>query len=558
MNKTTPQFLKEASSEWVKQTFNAMSLDEKIGQLFQVAAFSNKSKEHTNEILSLIKECHLGGITFFQGTIDAQISLTNLYQKESKIPLFINMDAEWGIGMRLEDGISFPYQMTLGAIQNNALIYKYGKYLGSVCKAMGVSSPLAPVVDVNNNAQNPVINYRSFGADKYNVAEKGVALMQGLQSQKVLDNAKHFPGHGDTSSDSHLELPVLHHSDQRLREIELYPFQQLINAGASSIMSAHLQIPVWDNQKNQPSTLSSKILNGLLKDELGFEGLIITDAMDMKGITNHYENGEADALAICGGNHIITNSKDVRKGIETIKSYLSSGRLDQKVVDEAVLKILSMKKWVGLDTETTISYSAQEHHQDTEGLELLQELCDHSVTSLLGNEIAPLDAQQKNAFLKIDIQNETVSIRDEVAHHLKDVSKNNDDVLTSYFVENDCTFFHWKDSDTEEELITLLNSLSNYDRVFLGVFGINKKPLNHFDLPEVIRHSLFKNIEAKKLTYLHLGNAFALDELQFWQKSDEVLLTYQDLKELKQSVIKILNADLKPSGTLPVVLKSEF
>ncbi|ANQ51379.1 hypothetical protein MY04_4035 [Flammeovirga sp. MY04] len=554
-NKNNIAFLNEINSDWVIETFHQMTLDEKIGQLFQVAAFSNRDDEHFKEITQLIEKYHLGGLTFFQGTIDKQVELTNTYQKLSKVPLFINMDAEWGLGMRLKDGLSFPYQMTLGAIQDNQLIYQFGEYIGKECRKMGVSSPLAPVVDINNNSKNPVINYRSFGGDIENVANKGIAYIKGLQSQHVLDNAKHFPGHGDTAVDSHLDMPVLNHSDEHLREVELYPFKKLIDEGLSSVMSAHLQIEAWESKENTPSTLSSKVLNGILKEELGFDGLVITDAMDMQGITKYYKNGTADALAILAGNHVITNSKDVGEGVAKIKEFLKEGKLTEKILDEAVLKILAMKKWVGLHHHKTITYSSEAHKNDGESIHLLQKLSDKAVTSLKG-EIQKLDVNSKNVFLQLHIKNETKSIRDEVAHHLKDVDVSTQSPLCDYFKHHQVPTYSWSDQNKATELFDVIEKSNQCDRIFVSIFGINKKPLNNFDLPKELSDELFKRLDNDKVTYIHLGNAFALDELHECQKSKEILLTYQDLEALQRSVTKVFDAHLIPDGKLAVELKN--
>ncbi|MBB3696933.1 hypothetical protein KMW28_22185 [Flammeovirga yaeyamensis] len=554
-NKNNIAFLNEINSDWVIETFHQMTLDEKIGQLFQVAAFSNRDDDHVKEITQLIEKYHLGGLTFFQGTIDKQVELTNTYQKLSKVPLFINMDAEWGLGMRLKDGLSFPYQMTLGAIQDNQLIYQFGEYIGKECRKMGVSSPLAPVVDINNNSKNPVINYRSFGGDKENVANKGIAYIKGLQSQHVLDNAKHFPGHGDTAVDSHLDMPVLNHSDEHLREVELYPFKKLIDEGLSSVMSAHLQIEAWESKENTPSTLSSKVLNGILKEDLGFDGLVITDAMDMQGITKYYKNGTADAMAILAGNHVITNSKDVGEGVAKIKEFLKEGKLTEKVLDEAVLKILAMKKWVGLHHHKTITYSSEVHKNDGESIHLLQKLSDKAVTSLKG-EIQKLNVNSNNVFLQLHIKNETKSIRDEVAHHLKDVDVSTQNPLCDYFNHHQVPTYIWSDQNKATELFDVIEKSNQYDRIFVSIFGINKKPLNNFDLPKELSDELFKRLDKDKVTYIHLGNAFALDELQECQKSKEILLTYQDLEALQRSVTKVFDAHLIPDGKLAVELKN--
>ncbi|NLR91588.1 glycoside hydrolase family 3 [Flammeovirga sp. SR4] len=548
-----PEFLKYISDDWVLKTLSSMSLKQKVGQLFQVAAFSNRGEEHKNEILSLIENFHLGGLTFFQGSIDQQIELTKLYQQKSVVPLFINMDAEWGIGMRLSDGLSFPYQMTLGAIQDDQLIYDMGKKIAQQCKALGVSSPLAPVVDVNNNPSNPVINYRSFGENKENVARKGIAYMKGLQSENILDNAKHFPGHGDTATDSHLELPQLNHSNERLHHIELYPFKKLIEEGLSSIMTAHLQIPVWDDADNMPTTVSSKIIKDILTEELQFEGLLITDAMDMQGITNHYKNGEADLKAILAGNHIITNSCDVAAGVQCILDSISSGKLSISLLDDAVTKILAMKRWVGLQNLHTINYSSALHQEDVEAKKLNQKLFDQALTQL-GKPLA-VDFSKKVAYLNLQIESKTTSTRDNVAHHLKEIKKKKEDILVDGLDTLRVTVFKWKESDSIESLQTTINTLQEFDHIIVSLHGINIKPFNHFDIPAVIRERLFLELPSERITYLHLGNVYGLDEIKGYDRIKSILVTYQDSPYAQKSIMKAFKKELSPIGQLPVSIQ---
>ena len=314
-NKSAPAPLPLHSS-WVDSVFNNMTLNEKIGQLFMVAAYSNKGPEHTQDILRLIKKHHIGGLIFFQGTPEKQAKLTNIYQYNAKIPLMIGMDAEWGLGMRLDSVISYPRQMTLGAISDDSLIYKMGLDIGAQLRRLGVHVNFAPVVDINNNPANPVIGSRSFGEDRNNVAGKGIAYMNGLQDRNVLAVAKHFPGHGDTDKDSHKTLPVISHDSLRLDSIELYPFKRLISNGVGGVMTAHLNIPSLIDEPNRPSTLSKKVVTHMLKDQLGFNGLVFTDALNMKGVTNNFQSGEIEIEALKAGNDVLLYPQDVSgKGI---------------------------------------------------------------------------------------------------------------------------------------------------------------------------------------------------------------------------------------------------
>ena len=278
-----PPFLKYMNHPWVDSVLKTLTLDQQIAQTIWIAGWSNDGIEHEVEVSDIIRKYGIGGIIFFQGTAGKQAELTNYYQKISKVPLLIAMDAEWGAGMRLDNVEKFPYQMTLGAIKNDSLIYRFGEAVASQFKRLGMHVNLAPVADININPKNPVINYRSFGENREKVAEKSIMYMNGMQDNGVMATGKHFPGHGDTNIDSHNDLPVISHDRERLDSIELYPFRKLIEAGTGSIMTAHLNLPSLDSSTGLPSTLSPVIINDLLKKQLGFRGLVITDAMNMQG-----------------------------------------------------------------------------------------------------------------------------------------------------------------------------------------------------------------------------------------------------------------------------------
>ncbi|MDQ3537169.1 MAG: glycoside hydrolase family 3, partial [Bacteroidota bacterium] len=338
---------------WVDSVFNSLSNEERIAQMLMVAAYSNRGKAHEDSIINLIQQYKFGGLIFFQGGPIRQAKLVNKYQALSKVPLMIAMDLEWGLGMRLDSTISYPYQMALGAMQESVagqenLIYEMGAEIGRQCKRMGIHVNFAPVVDVNNNPNNPVISYRSFGEDKYDVSRKGIAYMKGMQDQGILATAKHFPGHGDTGIDSHYDLPVIKHDRQRIDSLELYPFREIIDEGIGSIMIAHLNIPSLDDTKNLPSTLSKPIVTGLLKEDLHFQGLIFTDAMNMKGVTKYYPPGVADLNAVLAGNDILEFSLDIPKAIGEIKKAIRAGKISQQEINNRCKKILAYKKWMDL------------------------------------------------------------------------------------------------------------------------------------------------------------------------------------------------------------------
>ncbi len=351
-----PESAKNAAEKhWVDSIFQQLTVKQKIAQLIMIRAHSDKGADHIAQVEDLIKKYEVGGLCFFQGTPTKQISLVNQYQSISKVPLLVGIDGEWSLGMRLKETMSFPRALMLGAIQNNELIYKMGREIGIQMKRVGVHVNFAPVADVNNNATNPVINTRSFGEDRENVTQKCIAYMKGMQDEGILACAKHFPGHGDTNVDSHYDLPIIPHNRSRLDSIELYPFHALAKQGIASFMVGHLNVPALDDRPNRPSTLSKAMITGIAREQMSFEGLIFTDALEMKGVTKHFEKGQTEAEAILAGNDVLLLPEDVLAAITTIEKYLAEGTIDTAQIDASVKRVLSAKYKVGLPTFIPLS-----------------------------------------------------------------------------------------------------------------------------------------------------------------------------------------------------------
>jgi beta-N-acetylhexosaminidase len=381
---------------WVDSVFQVLSVDERFGQLFMIRAHSDKGPEHVAEVEKLIREYHVGSLCFFQGTPEKQVALTNRYQAISRIPLMVAIDGEWGLGMRLKQHtISYPRQLAMGAIQDNWIIYEFGKEVARQCRRIGVHVNFAPVADVNNNAANPVINTRSFGEDRYNVALKSHMYAKGMQDNGVMACAKHFPGHGDTDVDSHLDLPVIRHSRERLDSIELFPFRELARQGIGSMMIAHLNVPALDTGLNRPTTLSRFTVSTLLREEMKFEGLIFTDALEMKGVTKHFRAGEAEAGALMAGNDVLVLPEDMGAAFREIKRYIAEGRISQAEVDDHVRRVLRAKYRLGLTSFVPIS--TDNLHQDLntpEAIALKWKIYENALT-LVRNKgnVLPLEEQ---------------------------------------------------------------------------------------------------------------------------------------------------------------------
>lgn len=332
-----------AQQAWVDSRYNEMSTEEKIGQLFMVMVASGENKAKTDKIKTLIQEHQIGGVIFSTGGPFRQARLTNEYQAASKIPLLIGMDAEWGLAMRLDSTYAFPWNMTLGAIKDSTIVEKVGKRIGEHARRLGVHINFAPVVDINTNPRNPIIGNRSFGEDRENVAKMGVAFVKGLESAGILSSGKHFPGHGDTATDSHHALPIIDFSRDRLDSLELYPYQKVMEAGLSSVMVAHLEVPALEIKKEVPSSLSEQVITGILKEEMGFKGLVFTDALNMKGAADRGKNGEVELEAFLAGNDILLMPTALEEAKKKLLRFYERGRITEERLAHSVKKILMAK-----------------------------------------------------------------------------------------------------------------------------------------------------------------------------------------------------------------------
>ena len=466
--------------KWVDSVYHSMSLDQKIGQLFTPMVFSKKDDKHFDDIRSLIEKHHIGGIIFSLGAPVKQTQWLNEFQSMSKIPLLISMDAEWGVAMRLDSVIAFPWSMTLGAIKENSIIRKIGKRMGEQEKILGVNMSYAPVLDINTNAQNPIIGNRSFGEDPSRVAEKGVALMLGHHDAGILTSGKHFPGHGDTAKDSHKTLPTVSFDRSRLEKIETYPFKKAIEQGLSSVMTAHLNVPALTDTKD-PTSLSHSVVTQLLKQNIGFNGLAVTDALNMKGAEPNDPNSNMDLLALMAGNDILLISKDIPLGIEKIKIAYQKFNVVKTRVEESVKKILKAKYKVGLTHKNRVDtkniYTRLNTKKDTL---LIEEAYAKCITLLKNdNQLLPLDPRTTYAHIKlgddqsdvfetqlrdyVNIKTVTPSSIDETLTALKDFKK----VIISYHRSNRSPFLS---ADFSKDDIKLIQAIARKHELVLDIF----------------------------------------------------------------------------------------
>ena len=528
---------------WADSVFKTLTPEDRIAQLFMVAAYSNKDKAHVKEIKKLVDQYKIGGLIFFQGGPIRQAKLTNTYQSLAKVPLFIAIDAEWGLAMRLDSTTKFPRQMTLGAIQNDTLIYEMGAEIARQCKRLGMQINFAPVVDINNNPLNPVISNRSFGENKYNVARKAAMYMKGMQDNGVLANAKHFPGHGDTDSDSHKTLPTVKSSRDRLDTLELYPFKQLISQGLGSMMVAHLFVPSLDTTLNRASTLSKKVVTELLKDSLGFKGLVFTDALNMKGVSKFYKPGEVDVKALIAGNDVLLFPEDVPTAITEIKAAILRGDISQEEIDKRCMKILLAKQWTGLNHYQTIKIKNLYTDLNTPKAELINRKLTEASLTLLKN---------KNNI--IPIQNlDTMRIAS-LSLGYKDLN------LFQQTLSNYAPVKHFGiDKDAKPGVVdTILNALKKYNLVIVHLNNTNNKPDKNFGLTTQ-EMSIIKNlIKQSKVIVNVAANPYILEKMDSLQLADGVIMSYEDNDYSESYSAQLIFGGIAATGKLPITPSPYF
>ncbi|MDB5257758.1 MAG: nagA [Chitinophagaceae bacterium] len=532
-----------SQEEWVDSIMQSLTEEEVLGQLFMVAAYSNRDATHVKEIEELVTKYNIGGIIFFQGGPVRQAILTNRYQAQAKVPLFIAMDAEWGLNMRLDSTIAYPKQMTLGAISNDEHIYLMGKEIGRQCRRLGVHINFAPVVDINSNPANPVIGMRSFGEDKEKVADKGIAYMRGMQDMQVMANAKHFPGHGDTESDSHASLPVINHDDARLQNIEFYPFKKLIDAGVKSVMVGHISVPAYEKTSNLAATLSENIVTNKLKGELGFKGLVFTDALNMKGVSSYYKPGEVDVKALLAGNDVLLFAENVPLAIKKIQKAIKDKQISKEEVFARVRKILDAKYWAGLNAFTPIQ---------TEGLyEDLNSSWANSVRWQTYNKSVTV-VQNKDNLLPVqnlDPQRFASIVIGEKEGSEFQKSLNNYVSMDHYNIADKTL------SGTDVDALTA--KLSQYDVVIVGLVNTNIFNSKNFGISDKARDfisGLPSKIKSKVVVAV-FANPYSM---KYFTAVPNLICAYEDNATTQSIVPQIIFGALPAEGFLPVTACPEF
>ena len=515
------------AQEWVDKTYKNLSQDEKLGQLFIVALYTNRGEEYISQVRNIVTNDKIGGLILMQDDAAKEINLVNEFQQKSKVPLMIGMDAEWGIYQRIATAHKFPWAMTLGAIQDKNLVYQMAAKIAEDCKRMGINWDFAPVVDVNTNPDNPIIGNRSFGSEVNNVITSALSYSNGLQDHNILAAIKHFPGHGDTSTDSHLDLPVVSHNIDRLNTVELAPFKALMNKGIGGVMVAHLYVPSLESEKGIPASISKNIITGLLKDKLGYKGLIITDALNMGAVANKYQPGELDAMAFKAGNDIMLFSQGVSEGKKLIQKAIDKGEISQSRVEESVKKILLTKYFLGLTQYTPKNpENINADLNNSSHTQLVQNLYSNALTLLKDEKkLLPLTGKQIYYVPLEEAPYQTFANRLGNNIIIKKAGEINtipagSTVIVGFHKDNSTAYKPYKISAESKKV---LSDLTKNQNVILNVFG----------------------------------SAYALKDIDI-SKVSTVLVSYENNDDSMNATADALNGKTKIWGKLPVLVNDQL
>ncbi|WP_373516218.1 glycoside hydrolase family 3 protein [Pricia sp.] len=551
-----------------KEAAKQLTAKEKVGQLFMPAAFINDTEGDIRKLEKLICEQQVGSLCFFHSRASAATNfegvktvvhnensfetlktLIKRYQKAAKYPLLIAIDAEWGLAMRIENTPQYPYAITLGALADDQsnLIYKIGENIARDCRAAGIHWNLAPCVDINNNPNNPVIGYRSFGADKHKVAEKALAFIKGTQSEGILTSIKHFPGHGDTATDSHLELPLIDKSKEALFENELHPFQKLIDEGVDSVMVGHLSVPALADGKTQSSSLSKEIIKGILRDKMGYKGVVISDALNMHAVAkNHPIKGELEWLAFDAGNDVLCFAEHTAEGIETILKNASEAQIEA-----------SLERIWGLKEKVLASVSSR---PDSMPVVSDQAKASNWADGRSGSSPTAGGADSNsNADLRTPHE-----LNRKIAAESLTLFKGSAEVISNFRANNFTGISISKNRDnhffkTIDEYISFNHissaegSFSEGETILLALFPPQVKPTRSFGFSEEELIFINELIQTKKVVLYHFGNPYVLNHIDY-KKAKAVIIAYQNFKVFQEVAAEHFLGNLGATGKLPVTL----
>lgn len=536
-----PAFLRYLHSPWVDSLMRTLTPRQRVAQLFMVAAYSNKPAIYQDSISTLIRDYGIGGLIFFQGGPVRQTRLLNRFQAQSRVPLLVAMDGEWGAGMRLDSVLRFPYQMSLGAVPaaDSLLIYDMGREVARQFRRLGMQVNFAPVVDVNNNPANPVIGFRAWGENSAAVSRLSRLYMRGMQDANVLAVAKHFPGHGDVDADSHLALPTVRVDRRRLDTLELPPFKNVIANGIGGMMVAHLNVPALDTT-GAPSTLSKPIVTGVLRQQLGFKGVVFTDAMNMQGVIKKTPTGEAEVRALLAGNDVLEFSKNVPLALTTVLAAVDSGRISQARIDESCRRVLALKQWAGLRKARPVS--EQRLFADLNpphARYLAHRLAEHSIT-LLRNQHNFLPLQ------RLDTLRIATLVLGGSPADTTDFQK----AVASYAP---LAHFHLPAAPTMDELMDIRAKLFSYDVVLVALQSLGRLPATNFGIaPEA--HLLLRELTkpGQRVVLSIFGSAYAAAKVRDFDRASAVVLAYQESPDAQALAAQLIFGGIGARGKLPV------
>ncbi len=528
--------------KWADSVLNQLSTRQKLGQLFMVAAFSHPDKMDVTGLEKLVKEYQVGGVIFFKGYPTQQVRLTNYLQSLANVPLFVGIDAEWGLAMRLDSTINYGYQMNLGAVEDDSLTYKMATEIALECKRLGIHINFAPVIDINNNPQNPVINLRSFGENKYLVRDKGLMYMKGLQDHGIMAVAKHFPGHGNTNVDSHYDLPIINESIEELKKLELFPFSYLFKEDVGGVMTAHINLPNIDNTKNIGASLSSIVSTDLLKWDMGFEGLVFSDALNMQGVAKFYAPGELEYLALLAGNDILLYPENVPAALKYLEDRIKEGCINLDFLDYKVKKVLLAKKKYGLDSCSYIStLNVVEDINKPEGYIIRNNIAEQSIT-VLGNQnqYIPIETKPRESIAVVAVGSLALTQFQQIAQRY-----------------HKTTNFYISKFTNTKELDILKDSLNKFDHVIVTLHAISNKSGDSYGYP--VRTIEFVNEIAKnnptKSVLINFGSPYILSKFPDYQS----LVSAYDSKEIiQEKTAEIVFGANSAKGKLPVQVSKNY
>ncbi len=526
----------EQEKKWTDSIYNSLSFEERVGQLFMVAAYSNKDAAHEQEVENLVRDYKVGGLIFFQGGPARQAKLTNRYQAAAKTPLFIGIDAEWGLSMRLDSTYRYPWNMTLGAVQDMRLLETMGEQMAIQAKRMGIHFNFAPVLDVNVNPLNPIIGNRSFGEDKQNVTERALALMKGIQSQGIYATGKHFPGHGDTATDSHYALPYLPFTLQRLENLEFYPYKKLFSEGLASIMVAHLSVPSIEPTENYPTSISYNVVTNIVQGKMGFKGLIFTDALNMKAASSFMQPGEIDLEVFLAGNDILLFAENVPVAIEKFKEAYANNVLTEDRLAYSVKKILAYKHRAGLNNYKPIDL--QHLYSDLNAYEyddLNYKLYEDAVTVIKNDtQILPIRSLESEKIAYIKFGDADGSGYLEMLQKYADVT-----------------------AISEETLPLYKESLKDFTTVIIGYHKADGAWKNHnFTTAEL--NWIDAIAKEKRVIFTAFVKPYALMQIKDFTNIESVILAYQNNNFAQTAAAEIVFGAIGSKGKLPVTINTAF